>query len=341
MTEQGYPPRRPDQPRRPAHPVHPDRGGRPGRPRLSQGSRASGWQKLDALEPGPEPESDLPPWAIPGGVEAMRPARRPTRTIDPEFAARDVIGEEPQAPRPARTARRPGRSRAAATRRRRSRRRLVLWGSLAAAAVVIAGFVYYIAQPTPQPKPYVTALLKGEFRQVPNACRIVPGSALSRFLGGKPSKSVQTFSDVAKSECTYQVDLKPTFRVLDITVQAYTPSLIAPGNGSATSYAIYTFAQTRQVLARPPKHTQQPPAAITPINGLGSQALTATQVYRLGPTNDRATVLVRYRNVLITASLWATVGRGFGPVSITALQADAQAAARAVLTAVEAQPAVA
>ena len=332
MTEQGYPPGRPDQ------------SGRGGRARIPQESRASGWQMLGAFEPAAESESDLPPWAIPGSVDTMRPTRRPTRTAVPEqVAAPPVVGEQARLTTPAapdRTARRPGRSRAAQTRRRRSRRRLVLWGSVGVVVVIIAGFVYYLAQPTPQPKPYVTALLKGEYRQVPNACGVLSKAALSQYLGGTPSKGVQANSDAAKSECTYTVDVKPIFRVLDLTIQAYTPSLIAPGNGSATSYAIYTFTETRQVFAQPPKHAAEPPAKITPINGLGQAALSAVQIYRIRGTNDRVTVLVRYHNVLITASVWATVSGGFGPVSITVLGADAQAAAGAVLATLKTEPAV-
>lgn len=329
MTEQGYPPRRPDQP------------GRSGRTRIPQESRASDWQVLRAFEPSAESEPDLPPWAMPDGVEPLRAPRKPTRTVDPEpVRAPSFVAEQTRLDRPDRPARRPGRSRAAKTRRRRSRRRLVLWGSVGVVVVIIAGFVYYLAEPAAQPKPYVTVLLKGEYRQVPNACRVVPSSALSQDLGGTPSKGVQTFSDLAKSECTYTFDVKPTFRVLDISVQAYTPSLIAPGNGSATSYAIYAFAQTKQVDAKPPSHSAEPPATIASISGLGQEAFSAVQVYRIGGTNDRVTVLVRYHNVLITTSMWATVSKGFGPVSMTQLGADAQAAARAVLAAVKTEPAV-
>jgi hypothetical protein len=329
VTEQGYPPRRLDQP------------GRADRTRTPQESRANDWQMLRAFEPHGEPESDLPPWAMPGGVEPLRAPRRPTRTVDPEpVHAPSVVGEQTRLNRPDRAARRPGRSRAAKTRRRRSRRRLVLWGSVGVVVVIIAGFVYYLAQPTPQPKPYVTELLKGEYRQVPNACRVVSTSALSQYLGGTPSKGVQTQSGAANSECTYQLDRKPTFRVLNITVQACQPSLIAPGNGSATSYAMYTFARTKQALTRPPKHANEPPAKISTISGLGQDALSAVQVYRVGGINDRVTVLVRFHNVLITAVIWATVSGGFGPVSMTQLGVDAQAAARAVLATVMTEPAV-
>ena len=70
--------------------------------------------------------------------------------------------------------------------------------------------------------------------------------------------------------CTYQFDAKPTFRVLELTITAYLPSLIAPGNGSATSYAIYTFGQTKAELVQPPKHTPEPPAKISPAGGIGN-----------------------------------------------------------------------
>src|SRR5215472_10864804 len=69
VSEQGYPPRQPD---------HPSRGGRT---RSPQDSRSSGWQALGAFEPPADYESDAPPWAIPGGIEPMRPTRRLTRTV--------------------------------------------------------------------------------------------------------------------------------------------------------------------------------------------------------------------------------------------------------------------
>jgi hypothetical protein len=266
---------------------------------------------------------------------------RPTRTADPEPTfAPGVVGGGAPPPRPAGRDGGRSRSRAAATRRRRSRRRLVTWGSVGLVAAVVAVLVYYLAEPAPAPRLYVTTLQKGELSQVPNACKIASAVALRQYVGGTPSKSVQTFAGTGKSECTYTFDVKPTFRVLDITVQAYSPSLIAPGNGSATSYAIYTFGQTRQALAKPPRHTPDPPAAITPISGLGSQAIGAVQIYKGSPTNDRATVLARYRNVLMTISLWAAASGGFGPVSIPQLEADAQAAARATLASVKSEPAV-
>ena len=339
MTEQGYPPR---QPGHTGHYGHTGHSGRASRPRTVQEPRNSGWQMLGAFEPGPDVESDLPPWAIPGGIEPIRPARGQTRTAEAEPVERpEIPAEAPRALRsPRGGGRRPGRSRAAATRRRRSRRRLVTWGSVAAVAAVLAVAVYYLVQPSAQPRPYITTLQKGEFRDVPNSCRIIPSATLRQYLTGTPAKGVQTFAAATKSECTFQVDSKPTFRELDVTMQAYTPSLIAPGNGSATSYARYTFAQTRQELVTPPKGTPEPPATITPLSGLGGQALSAIQFYRQRSKTDLVTVLVRVHNVLITVKLWASVGRGFAPVSIPQLESNARAAATTAVAAVSSEPAV-
>ncbi|HVB46654.1 MAG TPA: hypothetical protein VNF47_28645 [Streptosporangiaceae bacterium] len=325
MTEQGYPPRQPDN------------AGRSGRPRVSHEPRRSGWQVLGAFDPS-EPESDVPPWAIPGGIEPIRPARRPSAPRESEPAA------EPDPPASAEVAgqggrRRVGRSRAAQARRRRSKRRLSTWGSVAAVVVVIAGAVYFLDQPAPKTGGPITTLQKGEFRTVPDACRVLASTALRQYLAGVP-KSFQPFSYPDDSQCSYTVDAKPTFRILNITVQADQPSLNVPGNGSATTNAVVTFAEQQQVLAKPPKHTPAPAASIRKIGGLGDQALSAVQVFHVGSVTDRVTVLARYRNVLITASLEGQVSGGFGPVSISELQAGAIAAARDLLAQVKAQPAI-
>jgi hypothetical protein len=401
VTEQGYPPR---------HPDHPGRGGRP---RVPREARNSGWQELDAFAPGAQEESDVPPWAIPGGVEPIRPVRRATRTVEavpavdrqpPGYPAPDQpvrsgrhgmpglpdqsgrpdeparpdgpgrpngpgrqggpgrrerssrsqppgpgvfdddsafseptnLPGEPRLPDPG--ARRPRRSRAAKTRRRRGRRRLVTWGSAAIVIVVLVGLGIYLASPTPKPQKFVTTLQKGEFKIVPNTCKAISALSLSQFLAGKPSKSVQTANSATNSECTYQVDAKPIFRVLDVNVQASTPNLIAPGNGSATSNAVYSFAQDRQALAKPSKHTAQPPATIRSVPGLGSRAFSAAQIYHQGGVIDRVTVELQYRNVVITVKLWANDSDGFGPVTTGQLQLDAETAARGLLATVKTQP---
>ncbi len=160
VTEQGYPPRQPGRNSHFGHTGHPGQAGpsgRPGRPRSAQEPRNDGWQVLGAFEPGSDVDSDLPPWAIPGGIEPMRPARRATRTAEAEPAAPEIAAEEPRPVRSARSGgsgRRPGRSRAAATRRRRSRRRLTTWGSVVAVAAVIAVAVYYLTEPS-APRPHL------------------------------------------------------------------------------------------------------------------------------------------------------------------------------------------
>ena len=214
------------------------------------------------------------------------------------------------------------------------------WGGVAVVIVLIVGAVLYLTRPTPVRPPFVTTLQKGEFSTVPNVCRAVSAATLSQYLAGTPT-SLQPFNFPAQSQCTYTVDAKPAFRVLNMTVQAYQPAAyVAFQNGSATADATYTYSQQRQQLAKPPKRAPQPPATITMIDGLGQQALSAVQLFRTGLVTDRVTVLVRYRNVLITSSLEAQESAGFGPVSISDLQAGALAMARQLLAAVKAGPTV-
>ncbi len=159
------------------------------------------------------------------------------------------------------------------------------------------------------------------------------------MLNGTP-KSIQPYKETTQSACTFQVDAQPTFRVLNMTVIAYQASLTASGNGSATDNARYNFAAKHDVLQKPGKHSAQPPATITPVSGLGSEALSAVQIFRAGQESDQVTVVVRYRNVLITASLQAQETGGFGPVAVTELRSGALAAARTMLNAVRAEQTV-
>src|SRR5258706_8054929 len=92
VTEQGYPPRQPH---------HPGRSG-PGRPasrsRTSQEPRRTGWQVIDAFDEGPDPDSDLPPWAVPGGIEPLRPGSRSRRSEGPPRARERDRRPEPGEP---------------------------------------------------------------------------------------------------------------------------------------------------------------------------------------------------------------------------------------------------
>lgn len=326
MTEQGYPPRRPDH------------QGRSGWARIPQEPRGSGWHELDAFDSAAEAaDDDPPPWAGPG-VQPVRPARRPrAAAVD----VVDVIDDSPEPPqvdgqaqdRSPRRGNRPGRSRAAATRRRRSRRRLLTLASVVAVVAVVVASVYYLRQPAAKPGGLITALQKGEYSKVPDACRAIPAAMLTEFVGAAPK-----LLRPEQGQCTFTVDAQRTFRELTVTIQALQPNA-GYGNGSATANATYNFAQRRAHLAKPPRHTPAPPAAITPIGGVGDQAFAALQVFHVGAgaiTNE-VTVLIRYRNVLISSLL---EGGARGSSAPGELRAGALAISRAVLSAVMAQPVV-
>lgn len=419
MTEQGRPPRQPGYP------------GRPGRPRSGREPSRTGWQTLDPFGERAENDSDLPPWAVPGGIApnwARRPVRRPPehpgdervgpgdRTFGDPRAARpgaapprtavprprpapprrapDLAGpygdplqydepagyrrppgyDEPgdyqprRGRRPAaaqdsgydeygeddhdgdqpagRRLRRPGRTRAAAARRRRSKRRLLTWGSVAILIVVLVGGGLYLTRGHPKGSLYVRTLLKGEFRSVPSACKVLSAGALRQAMAGTPM--VQPVTGVqGQSECTYTVDVKPAFRILQIQEQAYQPSLaVATGDGSATANAVWNFGWTKDQLAKPPKHAAWSAAKFSPVSRLGGQAVSrlggqAVSAFQASVgkvATDRVTVLVRYRNVLIQVWAQAQEGGGFGPVPVADLRSAALTAARAAFAAVQHQP---
>ncbi len=350
MTEQGYPPRQPH------HPVRSGPGlGRPAsRSRTPQEPRRTGWQVLDAFDERPDPDSDLPPWAVPGGIEPLRPgprSRRQPRAPERERRAAgpgpgepDQSGEPGLAPRPsqeppARLRRLPGRSRAAAARRRRSKRRLITWGGTAIVVAALVGAGLYLTR-SPAPKSrFVTTFQPGEYNGVPDACRVYGSAGLRQLMNG-PATSIQPENGSQHSSCTYTVDAKPTFRVLTVDLQAMPASLVPIGNGSATANARSAFAQQRQMLAKPAKRTAQPPATITAIRGMGDQAFSAVQTFRAKAATDLVTVLARYRNVLITVKYQGQTGKGFGPVTVGELRSGALAVARAALSHVKGKPTV-
>ncbi|HBW20634.1 MAG: hypothetical protein ACLPN6_24430 [Streptosporangiaceae bacterium] len=330
MAQQGSPPRRSARlpgPRRPEPADHRSRAGRavgpdPARQERPYRSDRAPWHEHDAF--APDNGEDLPPWAGPG-VYPTAPGRR---ELKPPGPGQDEL-PEPGGPRTRR------RGRAAAARLRKSRRRVYRWcGTAIAVAVVIAVVVVIVTRPKPAPNPgYITTLQPGEFKAVPNACGAVTAATLSQYLPGQARKVNSTIASSADSQCTLTVDTKPVFRVLEVTVQAYPPSVIPPGNGSATASAVYSFGQTEQGMAHPPRRSAIPKAVITPLPGLGQQAFSAVQVFRGGGVvTDKVTVVIRDRNVVIAVSLQGQDrGAGFGPVPVTALQAGALAGARETL----------
>ena len=174
---------------------------------------------------------------------------------------------------------------------------------------------------------------------MPDACKVVSSSALHQIMNGTP-RTIQPQQGQAQSECTLTVDASPVFRVMNVHLQALRASLVPVGNGSATANAKYTFGLRRAQLLKPPKQTAQPPATVTPVAGLGQQAISAVQIFRDQSSTEKVTVQLRYKNALITVSLQGQSGHGFGPVAVGELRSGALRVARAALTGLKALPTI-
>jgi hypothetical protein len=252
----------------------------------------------------------------------------------PQWAAGPAGGGE-EAPRP--LPREPG-GRAARSAARRRRRWLVMGGAL----VVIAGAVTAVVLltgggPGPAavtPGALITTFQPGELRQVPQACKIVPAATVQQYLPGKVKQAAPLpVNGSAGSACNWTLDHAPTYRLMELNIFAYAPNGLATGNGSATNAAIDGYASALQSLQSPPKDSPAPKAEVTMLPGFGNQAFSAMQVFKVGGAiTDVATVVVRYHNVLVTATLNGLEhsNRGaYGPVSPSALSAAALAFAQA------------
>lgn len=309
-----------------------ERGRRPlAGQRSGRGGRDT-WRDQDPF--GGEEESEPPPWAGlsirptgPGGVRIRPPEAEPEEQPD-------------EAPAP----RRRGRGRAAAARLRKSRRRVYVWcGTAIVLAVIVAGVAILHGLPGHKSKPdFISTFQPGEFKTVPSACTTVSSALLGQYLPGSARKVTPASTGTGQSQCSFTVDAKPVFRVLEVTIQAYQPSLIQAGNGSATDNAEDTYQSARQQLAAPGKRSPLPPAQLAQLTGLGQQALSAIQVIHANnAVTDLLTVMARDHNVVATVSLQAQAsGDGFGPVSVSQLRAGALAICRAVMAQAMAQPAV-
>lgn len=216
---------------------------------------------------------------------------------------------------------------------------MYIWGgALVALLVIVAGVGYeYFSQPKPAPLPdaLVTTFQPGEFKTVPNACSAVAPATLNQYLPGTRRTVIpKSLFGSAQSLCDWSLDAKPLYRVLEVTVQAYAPSALAPGTGSATFAAIDAYRQAAQQKTSPPKATHLPKATLSQVGGLGNRAFVALQVPSAGgdPTN-LLTVVARDHNVLVTviAEGPARSGGGYSRVPAAQLQAAAMAAARDIL----------
>jgi len=181
----------------------------------------------------------------------------------------------------------------------------------------------------------VTTFLPGEIQKVPDACKAVSPATLSQYLpGGQPAVAFPPLNGGTDSQCTWTLDKAPTYRVIEVDINAFSPSGLASGNGSATFAASDSYAADLQTMQKPSAGSGQPVATTTDIPGLGTAAFSATQVFnRNGTISYKATVFARYHNVIVTAVVnglnQATTSKGtYGPVSMDTLQAAALEAAK-------------
>ena len=339
-------PRGPAEPPRPAGPYRPGEPPRPaGPPRTAEPPRQAGPPGLAE----PPDEDEVPPWAGPDALDEddvprARPRARPSSqgpgTQGP--GARRAGNERPGAQRP--DAQRPGsrgsraqggRAQRAAARRRRR------WLITLVGLVVVAGSVTAVAllRGGPAPAPVtpgalITTFQPGELQSVPNACGTVPAATVQRYLPGKLKvASPLPIDGAAESACDWTIDQQPVYRLMQLNLLAYAPNGLASGNGSATDAAIDAYAMTLANMQDPPKDSADPRAAVTSLGGLGNEAFSAVQVFRRGgAVTDVATVVIRFHNVIVTATLNAldhSNSGNYGPVSVSELSAAALAFAQA------------
>ncbi len=304
---------------------------------------ASGRPRRDWSDEYVDSEEEHPPWAGPGVVprwadhdqrERRRLREGPAGPADEEVPAgykhRASPPEQPVSG---------VRGRLAAARARRLRRTKHIWGGALVAILIIgAGTGYGLLHhpgPRAQPNALVTTFLPGEFRTVPNACSAVTPATLNRYLPGKRrTVAPKSLYGRAQSLCDWSVDARPMYRVLAVTMQAYAPSGLASGNGSATFAAKDAYRQASQQKISPPKATHLPKATVSQLSGLGTAAFAALQVPSAGgDLTNLLTVVVRDRNVLITVVSEgpARSGGGYAYVSPAQLRAAAVAAAHDIL----------
>ena len=279
------------------------------------------------------PEQEyLPPYGPDLGPDLEGEEPPPWADLPPVHHARRRAGADDEAPR-----RVPGgrAMRAAARRRRR-------WFIMLGVVVVLAGGVTAAVLltgggPSPAsvtPNALITTFQPGELQRVPNACDSVPAATVAQYLPGKVKQAAPLpVNGALESACNWTVDKAPVYRLLELDILAYAPSGLASGDGSATFAAIDAYATTLQSLRSPAKDSFEPKATVRTLTGLGDEAFSATQVFRVGgAVTDVATVVVRFHNVIVTATLNGLQhsNKGdYGPVSQSELSTAALAFAEA------------
>ena len=207
---------------------------------------------------------------------------------------------------------------------------VVLAGAVVAAVLLTTGG----SGPAPvTPDGLITTFQPGELRQVPDACKAVPAATVAQYLPGQATIRPAAVNGTAESACNWTIDAPPVYRLMEVNLLAYAPNGLASGNGSATQAARDAFASARQNLINPSQHAVGSRATVTAVSGLGDEAFSAQQVFKVGgAVTEVATVEVRYHNVIVTATLngldHSNKGN-YGPVSPSQLAAAALAFARA------------
>ena len=217
---------------------------------------------------------------------------------------------------------------------------LWVWGGAAVAVVVILVALLFTLGGGPAKKVssdgLVTTFLPGEFRTVPDVCTAVTSATLGQYLPGKLHMvAPHSLDGSAQSLCNWTVDAAPVYRVLQVTAQAYAPSGLASGNGSATFAATDAYQQALEAKRHPAKNTHLPAATVTALPGLGTAAFAALQVVVARPgATDLETVVARDHNVLVTVVFQGPHGHTgrYGPVPPALLQAGAAAATRNIVS---------
>ncbi len=270
---------------------------------------------------------------------SVRPGSAPSNWSGPQDAG------EGWAPSEGGGGRGPGRGRsrrAAAARARKARREIIIAGLVVVVGVAVVlgvlGKLPFQSKPAPSSKDsgLVTTFQPGEFHSVPNACGVVSSAAIGQYLPGKVTRVSQALGSSTQSQCTWTLDAKTDFRVLSVTDEAFSPSLLASGDGSATFSAIDAYGAALQNLQHPAKKTKAPKAQIGAAVGLGTTAFTALQVFHQGggDITDEVTVVVRDHNALIIVTMQGQEhGHGLGPVPDATLRAGALAAAHEAIAA--------
>ncbi|HXT92607.1 MAG TPA: hypothetical protein VN714_25515 [Trebonia sp.] len=226
----------------------------------------------------------------------------------------------------------------------RKRRRLLIAGG-AVVALAIAVTIYLVSGGPGAASlgfgNFVTNFLPGEMQTVPNPCTTVSQSTLNQYLPGKTKQASPPQNSGAFTECTWTLDSQPTFRVIDVQVQAYSPSGLASGNGSATFAAQDAFQMDEIGYTKPNPKGGQSTAKVTDLTGMPggteTSAFQATQVTeRGGATVDETYVYVRYRNVIVQVKVDG-LNQDSGGKHYTAAMSDLTPAANAVAKEMAAQ----